>query len=224
MAFAAAKSSSAGATILSGEQHIWGRAEYSYLIGEPPDHTVVTLEDSYDSGVVPWDGSWLSDRAEVHPSVYGYSEIGGLYAYVESDAWSWDLENPTDAWGSATAKGTWTFRPDGDTLILATDFRLWNVWYDHLLIEVTDLTSAEQLYYLQDQLPMDSFEGQRLEEVLSDDPAHEYRLTSTCIRQLRYPVWPIEVLACPAPAARCSMLGDPGRLAPGAGRCRRRNR
>jgi len=165
----------AGVTILGGEQHIWGSAKYTYDTGGELG-VWATEEDSYDSGVVPWDGSLLSDTAQVRPDIYGYSRIGGLYAYVESDAWGWNLQEPFDAWGYAAAEGTWTFRPDGDEITLATDFRLWNVGLDQLLIEVTDLTAAEQVYYLRDQYPMGLLEGQRLEEVLSVDPTHEYSL------------------------------------------------
>ncbi len=171
-ALAVARPSLAAVTILSGEQHIWGAAECTYYVGDPPG-VPVTEHDSYDSGVVPWDGSFLSDIAHVDPHVYGHSCIGGLYAYVESDAWSPDLDY---AGARATAEGTWTFRPGGDRLILATEFFLWNYQLDHLLIAVTDLTSADQLYYLRDQPPMNSIDGQRLEEVLSVDPTHEYRL------------------------------------------------
>ena len=175
MALAAARPSLAAVTILSGEQHIWGSAEYSYLIGEPPDQTVVTPEDSYDSGVVPWDGSLLSDTAQVHPGVSAYSEIDGLHAYVRSEAYSPDIELSTSASAHAGAAGTWTFRPDGQQLILAMEFHWWDFASDPVLVELTDMTSGDQLY---DFLTADDWElsDQRIERVFSADSTHEYSL------------------------------------------------
>ncbi len=214
--FGAAGPARAGVTLLSGEQHISGQAMYRHNTGTQEAPVWVTDQDSYDSGIVPWDGSLLSDRAEVHEGVYGYSEIGGLHAYVESMAWAPDIESHAGS-ANATAEGTWTFRPDGDTITLATNFRLWNVWRDHLLIELTDLTSAEQVYYVRDQYPLDyGLEGYRLEEVLPVDPTHEYRLdlylhsgaeddgSWFALVEIMGPIYP----AVPAPgAALLGMLG-----------------
>lgn len=160
----------AGFTVLSGEQHVWGEADK--IIGS--DLPIMRVEDSYDSGVIPWDGSPLGGSAEVHPTVWAMSQLDALYGAVGTNAGV-----PQDfSMSKAQAEGSWVFRPDGRTLVM--EISADGIWGpDPLSIRLADMTSGTELYNYSGSAqhykdPYYGYDGGPVVEVFSVDPTHEY--------------------------------------------------
>jgi hypothetical protein len=157
--------------VLSGEQHVWGEANKTIDLGYP-DVPSEVVKDSYDSGVIPWDGSPLGGSAEVHPTVWAMSQLDALYGAVGTNAYvSSDF-----CQSKAQAEGSWVFRPDGRTLRM--EISVDGIWGpDPLSIRLADMTSGTELYnysgYAQHYSMPPLTAGPEL-EVFSVDPTHEY--------------------------------------------------
>lgn len=167
----------AGFTVINGQQQVSGFASVTYH--DPPNPSV-TVKETYDSGIVSWSGSALTDNAQVHPDVWATSYVNALHVAAASEGYVVGQS----AGALAKAEGLWVFQPDGNMLNL--EINVVDIWpEDWLTIELTDVTSGAVLYeydgYAASGLTQTTSDiwpywMAPVTEVLAVDPAHRYQL------------------------------------------------